>query len=151
MSIREQIATALDHVAEGDEVSASTLRLALAAIKDRDLNARARDEADGCAECEVLELLEQMVEQRIESARAYDDGGRPDLAEREREEIRILSRFMPEQMCDTEIRTAASEVVDELDASGLKDIGRCMGALKQRYEGRMDFTKAGKHVKDILS
>ncbi len=152
MDMRQHIASALaDAEAGGDDVRASTLRLVLAAVKDRDWSARARDDANGCPEAEIRAILARMVEQREESSRAYDAAGRPDLAEREREEIRIITGLLPKQMADEEISTAASAVVDELDATGLKDIGRCMGTLKARYQGCMDFTKAGKVVRDMLS
>lgn len=152
MTLREAITAALDEAdAAGDEVRASTLRLVLAAVKDRDVSARAKDCTNGCEEREILGLLEQMSRQRDESSRAYDEQGRPDLAEREREEIRVIKGFLPKQMRDEEVAAAAAGVVDELDASGLKDIGRCMGVLKERYAGRMDFTKAGKTVKELLS
>lgn len=152
MSLREKISQALTQSMKArDQVRTSTLRLIQCAIKDRDIAARAEDRTSGCDEAEILTILAKMVRQREESAKIYDDAGRPELAESERDEMAVILEFLPKPMAEEEIRTAAGAVVEELSASGLKDIGKCMGALKARYSGRMDFAKAGQAVKELLS
>lgn len=133
-----------------DALRLSTLRLVQAAIKDRDIAARAKDRCDGCEESEILALLQKLVKQREESAATYENAGRLDLAERELAEADIVRAYLPTPMDETEIEEAAETVVEELGATGLKDMGKCMGALKQRYTGRMDFSKAGETVKTLL-
>jgi len=129
----------------------STLRLILAAIKDRDIAARAEDRTSGVTDDEILQLLAKMVRQRQESIEAFEKGGRPDLVAQEREEIAIIESFMPKQLSPDEVRGACKEVVEALGATGLRDMGKCMGALKERFPGRMDFGKASAIVKEILS
>jgi uncharacterized protein YqeY len=151
MSLRDQISTDLkDAMRAKDAVRLSTLRLIQAAVKDRDIAARAADRCDGCGHAEIQAILQKLVKQREESADTYESAGRLDLAERERQEAEIVREYLPEPMDDGEIAKAALHVVDELDASGLKDMGRCMGALKERYSGRMDFSVAGQEVKTLL-
>ncbi len=152
MSLREQIKTKLIESMKAKEpVRVSTLRLVQAAIKDRDIAARTRDVGEGCAEEQILQILAKLLKQREESAKIYEEAGRADLAMREREESAIIAEFMPRQMSDEEINDAARIVVEEMDASGLKDMGKCMAALKAKYGGAMDFGKAGAAVKAILS
>ena len=151
MSLRERIQDDLNEAMKArDQVRVSTLRLIQAAIKDRDISARSADRCEGCADPEIMALLQKLVKQREESADTYEKAGRLDLAERERAEAEIVREYLPRPMADREIADAAREVVDELDASGLKDMGKCMGALKERYAGRMDFSKAGQEVKTLL-
>ncbi|MBA4800634.1 MULTISPECIES: GatB/YqeY domain-containing protein [Euryhalocaulis] len=150
-TLRERIETDLKVAMKAREaVKVSTLRLIQTAIKDRDIAARAEDRCKGCEEEEIMSILSKMVRQREESSKAFEDAGRYELAERERDEMEIIREYMPRQMSDEEISAAAGDVVEELDASGLKDMGRCMGALKERYPGQMDFSKAGAAVKDML-
>jgi len=92
-----------------------------------------------------------MVKQREESASAFEKGGRPELAEQERAEIAVIREFLPRQLSEDEVKAAVSEVISEYDAAGLKDMGKCMGALKERYNGAMDFGHAGKLMKERLS
>jgi len=150
--LRERISHALVVAMKAkDEVRLATLRLVQCAVRDRDIAARAEDRTNGCEEAEILSILSKMVKQREESSKTYDDAGRPELAEREREEIAVIRDFMPAQLSADELDQAASAVVDELDATGLKDMGRCMDALKKRYTGRLDMSKAGGAVKKLLS
>ncbi len=152
MSLRERITTDMKTAMKAqDKARLSTLRLISAAIKDRDIAARAEDRCSGCGDTEILTLLTKLVKQREESAETYEKAGRLDLAEAERSEAEIVREFLPKPMDDGEIADAAESVVSELDASGLKDMGRCMGELKSRYAGRMDFAKAGAKVKDLLA
>ncbi|MBO6729324.1 MAG: GatB/YqeY domain-containing protein [Maricaulis sp.] len=152
MALRDRISTDLKNsLKAGDKRRTSTLRLVSAAIKDRDIAARAEDRCDGCEEQEIMTILTKLVKQREDSADTYEKAGRLDLAEAEREEADIVREFLPKPMDEGEIADAAAEVVTELAATGLKDMGRVMGELKSRYAGRMDFGKAGGRVKDLLT
>lgn len=133
-----------------DQHKLSTLRLILAALKDRDIAARTNGQSDGVSDDEILQLLTKMVAQRRESIRLYEQGGRIDLAGREAEEITIIETFLPRQLDDDEVEAAITEVIADVGAKGLKDMGPTMAALKQRYAGRMDFAQAGKLVKARL-
>jgi uncharacterized protein YqeY len=136
--------------AREEKVRVSTLRLINAAIKDRDIAARACDRCDGVSDDEILAILTKMVKQREDSAAAYEKGCRLDLAEQERAEIAVIKEFMPKQMTDEEISGAVNGVIAELEASGLKDMGKCMAALKARHSGAMDFGRAGALMKQAL-
>ncbi|WP_420433638.1 GatB/YqeY domain-containing protein [Hyphobacterium sp.] len=152
MSIRERILSDLKTaMKEKDAVRLSTLRLVSTAIKDRDIAARAEDRCQGCEEGEILAILQKLAKQRDESAETYEKAGRLDLAEKERAEAEIVREYLPKPMDETEIEEAARGVVEELGATGLKDMGKCMGALKERYTGRMDFSQAGAKIKSLLT
>lgn len=150
--LREQIDNALKSAmkAKDQKIRVATLRLITAAIKDRDIAARAEDRCCGVTEEEILAILSKMVKQREDSAVAYESGSRLDLAEQERAEIEIIKEFLPRQLSEEEITTVVSGVITELGASGLKDMGKCMGALKERYAGAMDFGRAGAVMKKAL-
>ena len=152
MSLREQITGEMKSAMKaGEKARLSTLRLVSAAIKDRDIAARAEDRCTGCEETEIMAILQKLVKQREESAVTYEKAGRLDLAEAERAEADVVREFLPKPMDAAEIAKAAETVVTELDASGLKDMGRVMGELKTRYAGRMDFGQAGAKVKHLLA
>jgi len=129
----------------------STLRLVLAAVKERDIAVPAGEARAGISDGEILSLLAKLIKQREESAAAFATGGRPEMAAAEREEISIICEFMPRQMSAEETRAAIAAVIAELDANSLKDMGKVMGALKARHAGSMDFAKAGALVKELLS
>ena len=129
----------------------STLRMVLAALKDRDIAARTETSRDLLGDDEILLLLAKMIKQREESAAAYDTGNRPELAASEREEIAIIRSFMPRQMSPEETKAAAQAVVAETGATAMKDMGKVMAVMKERFAGQMDFAKASATVKDILS
>lgn len=129
----------------------STVRLILAAIKEKDIEMRTADGGDGDDDALITDILSKMVKQRRDSIKAYEEAGRCELAEREKEEISIIEEFLPKQMTEAEIKAAAEAVVAEIGAEGLKDIGRCMGALKSKYAGQMDFAKASVTIKGMLS
>ncbi len=149
--MRDSINTALKEAIKAQDTRrASTLRLVVAAIKDRDIAARGADKLDGVSDDEILEILSKMVKQRVESAQTYQEAGRDDLAKQELEEIEIIKGFLPKQLDEAESRAAVEAVITDLRASGLKDMGRVMGELKTRYAGQMDFGKASALVKDIL-
>jgi len=128
----------------------STLRLINAAIKDRDIDARSEGRDEGVSEDEVLGILGKMSKQRLESARAYEEGGRIDLAERERSEITVIEEFLPRQLGADEVAKAVNEAINEVGAESIRDMGKVMGILKSRYTGRMDFGAIGPVVKDRL-
>lgn len=134
-----------------DERSIATLRLILAALKDRDIAARTRGETEGISDDEILQMLQSMIKQRRESIALYEQGGRLELAEQEAEEIAVIERFLPKQMSDEEVEAAVGEVIRELGATNLKDMGRVMAALRERFAGRMDFGKASQTVKAQLA
>jgi hypothetical protein len=136
--------------ARDNKLRVATLRLITAAIKDRDIAARAEDRCNGVTDDEILAILTKMVKQRDESAAVYEKGCRLDLAEQERSEIEVIKEFLPRQLSEAEISEAITSVISELGASGLKDMGKCMGALKERYPGAMDFGRAGAMVKKAL-
>lgn len=133
-----------------DQRSLATIRLILAALKDRDISARGKGEPDGISESDILDMLQSMIKQRRESITMYEKGGRCELAEREQEEINIIKNFMPEQMGLDETSAAVIDVITELKASSLKDMGKVMACLKERFSGRMDFSSASSIVKDNL-
>ena len=134
----------------GDKIRVSTLRLISAAIKDRDIAARAEDRCEGIADTQILSLLQKMVRQREESAKTYEDNGRPELAERGLKEIDIIREFMPKPLSDAEMRSAVNEAVKANNATCLKDMGKVMGSLKTLYAGRLNMGKAGALVKEHL-
>lgn len=127
----------------------ATLRLIHAAIKDRDIAAGGAGK-DRISDAEIVEVLAKMIKQRRESIATYEQAGRTDLADQEKEEIVIIEEFMPRQLGPEETRAAVTAVVTELGAHGLKDMGKVMTALKQRHAGEIDFGKAGAIVKEIL-
>ena len=133
-----------------DKVRISTLRLINAAIKDRDIADRTDNGDAGVSEDVVLEILAKMIKQRQESLSAYEEAGRLDLADQERSEIVIIQEFMPRQLEDDEIIAAVDAVLAEVGAETLKDMGKVMALLKQKYTGQMDFGKAGARVKEKL-
>ncbi len=128
----------------------STLRLIDAAIKDRDIAARGEGKSEGISDAEILAVLGKMVKQRQESARAYEEGGRLELAEKERDEIGVIEEFLPRQLTEEEMAAAIDEIIRAEKAESIRDMGRVMGALKARYAGQMDFARAGKIVKERL-
>jgi uncharacterized protein len=133
-----------------DERTVSTVRMILAGLKERDIAARGRGNMAGVSDEEIGELLNRMVRQRRESIALYEQGKRPELAEKERQEIRVIERFMPSQMDEAEMTDAVAGVIAALGAATIKDMGRVMASLKERYAGQMDFGKAGALVKARL-
>lgn len=149
--LREKLQAALkDAMRSKDDCALGTVRLILAALKDRDIAARSKGASDGVDEDEILQMLQSMVKQRRESIKMYEEAGRCDLAEREQREIGVIETFMPAQMGDDEVRAAVESLIAELEASSPKDMGRVMTELRGRYLGRMDFGTASSVVKDAL-
>jgi uncharacterized protein YqeY len=133
-----------------DKRAVSTVRLIMAALKDRDIAARGKGNTEGISDDEILQMLQTMVKQRRDSIEMYEQGGRLELAEREREEITIIERFLPQQLGDAEIGAAVDQVIAAVEAGGLKDMGKVMSALRESYAGQMDFGKASALVKEKL-
>ena len=134
-----------------DQRSVSTLRLVLAQLKDRDIAARPAGNASGIGEGEIEEMLLKMVKQRQESIVLYKQGNRPDLVQQEEEEIADIERFMPKQLDAAEAAAAVEAAIAETGAQSVKEMGKVMAKLKERFAGRMDFAKAGALVKQRLS
>ena len=128
----------------------STIRLILTAIKDRDIAARGKGNADGISDQEIFQVLQTMVRQRRDAIELYEQGGRLELAEQEADEIKIIEGFQPQQLDDGEIGGIVGGVIEEVGAGGLKDMGRVMGVVRERYAGQMDFGKASAIVKQRL-
>lgn len=150
--LRSELNEALkDAVRRRDTDTAATLRLVLAALKDREIAARTENGRDGIGEDEILHMLKKMAAQSRESAETYAEAGRDDLAEKERQEERVIRRFLPRELDTGETEAAVDDVIAELGASGLKDMGRVMSALRSRYAGRMDFSHASSLAKSRLS
>lgn len=141
--IRELLPDALKSAQkEKDARAVSTLRLIVAALKDRDIAARVKGNPDGISDEEILQMLQTMVKQRRESIAMYEKGGRLELAEQEAEEITIIERFLPEQLDADATEAAVEKTITDLGATGLKDMGSVMGALRDNYAGQMDFGRA---------
>ena len=135
----------------GDKRRIATVRLILAAIKDRDIAIRSDEQVDGVSNDEILAILQKMVKQRRESIALYQEGGRLELVVQEEEEINIIEEFLPQQMRHEEIADAVDKAMLEISATGLKDMGCVMDLLRERYGGRMDLAKAAGQVKNRLS
>lgn len=152
MSKREELTTALkEGLKSKDQIAMSTIRLITAAIKDRDIAARGKGNAEGIDDAEILSMMQSMIKQRQESSKTYADNGRDDLAERELDEIKVIERFLPQQMDEAATNAAIDEIVAETGASNIKDMGKVMNELKTRYAGQMDMAKVGGAVKAKLA
>ncbi len=152
MNMRERLQAALKDAMRAKEAARlSTLRLINAAIKDRDIAVRGDGQDAGVSDADILGILGKMVKQRQESARAYEEGGRLELAEKELEEIRVIEEFLPRQLSAAEVDAAITDAVAEAGATGIRDMGKVMAVLKGKYTGQMDFGAAGPRVKERLS
>ena len=140
-----------DAMKSRNERATATLRLIQAALKDRDIAARGRGKMDGIDEAEILSMLQTMIKQRKESISHFEKGGRLELAQQEQEEIAVIEGFLPKQMGDAEAAKAVADLIAELGATSIKDMGRTMAALRERFAGQMDFTKASLLVKQGLT
>ena len=149
--LREQLAESLaDAMRARDKLKTSTLRLIMAAIKDRDIASRDGDNRDGVGDDEILQILQKMVRQRRDSIETYEEAGRLELAEQEREEIDVIEIFLPKQMDEGEIDAAVKATLDELGCESIRDMGKLMAALRDKYAGQMDFGKASGVAKQLL-
>jgi uncharacterized protein YqeY len=134
-----------------DKNAVATLRLILAALKDREIAARSKSDATEIGDGEIESMLQTMVKQRRESIEMYVKGDRQELADKEAEEITVIEQFLPNQLSDGDVEKAVAAVVADLGAQSLKDMGRVMGTLRERHAGQMDFGKAGSIAKKALS
>ena len=149
--LRENINNAMKEAMKArDERRVGTLRMMNAAIKNADIAARGEGK-EPLNEADLMSLFQKMIKQRQESAELYDKGGRPELAEAERAEIEIITAYLPQQMSDVEAGSAISAMLQEINAETMKDMGRAMAALKERFAGKMDFGKASGKIKELLS
>jgi uncharacterized protein YqeY len=139
-----------DAMRQQDARRLSTLRLINAAIKDRDIALRGEGSDEGAGDDEILQILGKMVKQRNESVRAYEEGGRLEMAEQERAEISVIEGFLPRQLDESEIDAAIRGAIADTGATSIRDMGKVMGELKGRYTGQMDFARVGPMVKDRL-
>ena len=152
MGLREQFNDSLKEAMKSkDQRRVSTLRLVLAAVKDRDIAGRTEESKAGVADDEILAVLAKMIKQSEESAETYKGAGRTDLEDIERAEIAIIREFQPRQLSDAEIQTAVAKAIADSGAGSIKDMGKVIGALKAAYTGQMDFAKSGAAVKAALT
>jgi uncharacterized protein len=151
MTLRDRLQTSLKEAMKAREVDRlSTLRLINAAIKDREIAARGEGDGAVIEDPDILAILGRMVKQRQESARAYEEGGRLELAEKELAEIRVIAEFLPRQLDAGEVDAAIAAAISEAGAVGIRDMGKVMAVLKGRHTGQMDFGAVGPRVKDRL-
>ena len=133
-----------------DLVATKTIRLIIAAIKDRDIVVRTEGNQNGISESDIISLLKKMQKQREESIQLYLKGNRLDLVQSEEDEIKIIKQFLPKQMNDDEIENLVAEAIKLNDAKSIRDMGKVMNYLKEKYSSNMDFTKASKFLKETL-
>ncbi len=149
--MRDRIDVALKEAMKAqDKTRLSTLRLITAAIRDRDIANRSSGDSGEVPDSEIVQILSKMVKQREESIRAYEEGGRLELAEREQSEIDVIRDFLPRQLSDEEVEEAIAAVIKETGAASIRDMGAVMGKLKAQYAGQMDFSKVGAALKAAL-
>tara|TARA_B100000989_G_scaffold259455_1_gene209645 strand:- start:4363 stop:4821 length:459 start_codon:yes stop_codon:yes gene_type:complete len=149
--MRENISNALKKALKAkDQIELSTMRLIVAALKDRDIAARGNDNSDGISDEEILGMLQTMIKQRTESAKMFRDGDRPELAANEEAEIKIIKNFLPAQLSADEMKQAIAKAIVETGAGSIKDMGQVMAYLKARFAGQMDFSSASQDVKAAL-
>jgi len=152
MGLRETINDSVKEAMKAkDAKRLGTLRLINAAVKDKDIAARTADSRELLGDDEILSLLAKMIKQREDSIAAFVAGNRPELAQNERDEIAVIREFMPKQMSEDEAKVAIAAVIAETGAASVKDMGKVMAALKERYAGQMDFGKASGAVKAALT
>jgi hypothetical protein len=149
--LRQTLNEALkDAMRAKNQRTVATVRLIIAALKDRDIAARGRGQMDGVDDAEILAMLQTMVKQRRESIVMYEQGGRQELAQQEAEEITVIENFLPQQLDEAATREAIAALIAEIGATGVKDMGKVMAELRGRFAGQMDFTKASAIVREKL-
>lgn len=140
-----------DAMREREAKRLSTLRLINAAIKDRDIDARTGDQNEGVSDADIMGILAKMIKQRQDSSKMFEEGGRLELAEGERAEIKVIEEFLPKQLKEAEVSAAIEDAIKAVGASSIRDMGKIMGVLKSKYTGQMDFGKVGAAIKASLS
>lgn len=149
--LRDAVQNAIKEAMKNHEAEKlSTARMILAGIKEKDVDARGKGK-ECAAEADLMSMMQTMIKQRQESAKMYRDGNRPELAEKEETEIRIIQEFLPKQMDDAEVEAAIAAVIAEVNASSMKDMGAVMAKLREKYAGQMDFGAASGKIKTALS
>ena len=152
MSLREKISGQFNIALKNkNKTLVSTLRLILAAIKESDIANRTGGKKGDIKDPEIVKVLRKMKKQREDSADLYKKGERPELVEAENAEIKIIDSFLPKQLSEDETRKICKEAIETLGASSLKDMGKIMGSLKQKYSDSIDFSKANTIIKGLLS
>ena len=152
MALRDKLQTALKDAMRAKAVDRlSALRLINAAIKDREIATRVDGETTPDNDDDILSILGKMVKQRQESAHAYEEGGRLELAEKELSEIVVIGEFLPRQLDDSEVTAAIADAIAACLATSIRDMGKVMAELKGKYTGQMDFSAVGPRVKNMLS
>jgi uncharacterized protein YqeY len=152
MSTREKINTAMKDALKNKEMERlATIRLIIAALKDKDINSRTDGRNDGIDESGVLSLLQSMIKQRNESSKIFRENGRAELADKEDAEIAVIESFLPAQLSDEEVGKIISDIIAKTGAAGIKDMGKVMAELKANYAGQLDMGKAGGVIKQKLS
>ena len=146
--LREELSKAMK---SRDSIRVSTLRLINAAIKDKDISLRSDSGREGVSDKEILSILAKMIKQRADSIRQYEEAGRIELAEGERAEVKVIEEFLPEKMSKEEIEKAICMIIGLVEAKSIRDMGKVMAQLKERYEGQMDFNTVSQKVKEALS
>jgi len=150
--LREKLTEAMkDAMRAKDQAALGTIRLILAKLKDVDIAARTEASREGVADDKILSMMQGMIKQRNESISLYEKGGRTDLADKEKAEIAVIERFLPQQMDEAAVEAAVREAIAAAGATSVKDMGGVMAALKGKYAGQMDFAKASAAVKKALS
>lgn len=150
MSLRNRFNEELKAAMMGkNQRAVSTIRLILAALKERDI--AARPQADGITEDQILSMLQTMIKQRRESIEMYEKGNRPELAQQEQEEIGVIETFLPTQMSESEAKAALETLLKELEVTSIKDLGKVMAEAKKRWPGQMDFAKASAYAREKLA
>ena len=148
--MRERFTTEMKEAMKaGDKRRLGTIRLVQAALKDKDIEARGAGKGQATDD-EILALLQKMIKQRQESITMYEQGGRTELAQQEKDEVAVITSYLPQQMDEAETKTAIEAAIAETGAASMKDMGKVVGALRAKYAGRMDFAKASGLVKDML-
>jgi uncharacterized protein YqeY len=152
MSLREKINEQFKIALKSkNKTLVSTLRLVLAAIKEGDIANRTSEKKEIVKDMEIIKILRRMKKQRQESADLYKKGGRQELLEAEESEIKIIDMFLPKQLNEEETKTICKNIIESLEATSVKDMGKIMGSLKQKYSGSIDFSKANTIIKDLLN
>ena len=151
MALRDALGTALKEAMKaGDKRQVSTVRMVLAALKDRDIDARGKGNPNGIDEGDIQRMMQGLVKQRREAIELYKQGNRPELVQQEQEEIAVIESFLPKQMSDADAEAAIKAVIAATGAQSVKDMGRVMAALKEKYSGQLDLSKAGGIAKKLL-
>lgn len=151
MALRDSFTSELKaSMKSGDQRRLSTVRMILAGLKERDIDARGKGNPNGIEDGDILRMLQGMMKQRRESIELYKQGNRPELAQQEQEEIAIIESFLPKQMSDAEAEAAIKAAISATGAQSVKDMGKVMAALKEKHSGQLDLSKAGSMVKKLL-